>query len=48
MAYYYPEGSKVYYSTTFAVAKTVSAVTNANPAVATSTSHGYTDLCPTT
>jgi len=46
MAYYYPEGSKVYYSTTFAGAKTVSAVTNANPAVATSTSHGYTDLDP--
>lgn len=46
MAYYYPEGSKVYYSTTFAGAKTVSAVTNANPAVATSTSHGYVDLDP--
>ena len=46
MSYYYPEGSKVYYSTTFAGAKTVSAVTNANPAVATSTSHGYTDLDP--
>ena len=46
MAYYYPEGSKIYYSSTFAGAKTVSAVTNASPAVATSTSHGYTDLDP--
>lgn len=46
MAYYYPEGSKVYYSDTFAGAKTVSAVTNANPAVASSTAHGYTDADP--
>lgn len=43
MAYYFPEGSKIYFSSTFAGAKTVSAVTNANPAVATSTSHGYSD-----
>ena len=43
MAYYFPEGSKIYFSTTFADAKTVSAVTNADPAVATSTSHGYSD-----
>lgn len=43
MAYYFPEGSKIYFSTTFAGAKTVSAVTNADPAVATSTSHGYSD-----
>lgn len=46
MAYYYPEGSKIYYSSTFAGAKTISAVTNASPAVATSTTHGYTDLDP--
>jgi hypothetical protein len=46
MAYYFPEGTKVYYSVTFAGAKTISAVTNASPAVATSTSHGYTDLDP--
>ena len=46
MAYYFPEGTKVYYSTTFAAAKTISDVTNASPAVATSTSHGYTDLDP--
>lgn len=43
MAYYFPEGSKFYFSSTFASAKTVSAVTNASPAVATSTSHGYVD-----
>jgi hypothetical protein len=43
MAYYFAEGSKFYFSQTFAAAKTVSAVTNANPAVATSTSHGYVD-----
>jgi len=43
MAYFFPEGSKFYFSSTFASAKTVSAVTNANPALATSTSHGYVD-----
>ena len=46
MAYYFPEGTKVYYSVTFAAAKTITGVTNASPAVATSTSHGYTDLDP--
>ena len=44
--YYFPEGSKVYYSSTFAAAKTVTAVTNDNPAVATAVAHGYTDLDP--
>jgi hypothetical protein len=43
MSYYFPEGTRVYYSSTFAAAKTVTAVTNANPAVATSTAHGYVD-----
>lgn len=43
MAYYFPEGGKFYYSTTFAAAKTISALTNASPAVATSTAHGYSD-----
>jgi hypothetical protein len=42
MAYYFPEGSAQTFSQTFAAAKTISAVTNANPAVATSTAHGYT------
>ena len=42
-AYYFPEGSVVSFSSTFAAAKTVSAVTNANPAVATVTGHGYSD-----
>jgi hypothetical protein len=43
MAYYLPEGSKIYVSTGFASAKTVTAVTNAAPAVATSVAHGYAD-----
>lgn len=43
MAYFLPEGSKLYVSTGFAAAKTVSAITNANPAVASSTAHGYVD-----
>ncbi|MFN3297898.1 phage tail tube protein [Caldimonas sp.] len=43
MAYYFPEGSKFYFSKTFAAAKTVSAITNASPAVATATAHGYVD-----
>lgn len=43
MSYYFPEGSRVYYSATFASAKNITAVTNANPAVATSTAHGYAD-----
>ena len=43
MSYYFPEGGKFYYSTTFAAAKTITALTNASPAVATSTTHGYSD-----
>lgn len=43
MAYYFPEGSKFYYSTTFAAAKTITGLTNASPAVATSVAHGYAD-----
>jgi len=43
MAYYFPEGSKFYFSKTFAAAKTISAITNASTAVATSTAHGYVD-----
>lgn len=41
MALYFPEGSSQQFSQTFAGAKTISAITNANPAVATSTAHGY-------
>lgn len=42
MAYYFPEGSLLQFSTTLATAVTVSAATNANPcAVTTSASHGY-------
>lgn len=41
MAYFFPEGSSQQFSQTFAAAKTITALTNANPAVATSTAHGY-------
>lgn len=43
MAYSFPEGSVFQFSDTFASAKTITAVTNASPAVATSASHGYVD-----
>lgn len=43
MAYYFPEGSKFYFSTTLAAAKTVTLATNANPTVLTSTAHGFVD-----
>ncbi|MGO4379700.1 phage tail tube protein [Pseudoduganella sp. RAF19] len=42
MAYYFAEGSQQQFSNTFASAKTITALTNANPAVATSNAHGYT------
>lgn len=41
MAFNFPEGSKFQFSSTFATAKTITALTNANPAVATSTAHGF-------
>jgi len=40
-AYSFPEGAQFLFSQTFASAKTVTALTNASPAVATSTAHGY-------
>lgn len=43
MAYYFPEGSKFYFSSTFAAALSVTAVTNANPAQATSAGHALVD-----
>jgi hypothetical protein len=43
MSYYFPEGSRIYFSSTLAAAKTVSILTNANPALATATAHGYSD-----
>jgi hypothetical protein len=42
MSYFFPEGSSQQFSQTFASAKTITALTNANPAVATSVAHGYT------
>ena len=40
MSYYFPEGTKLYYSVTFAATKTITALSNASPAAATSTNHG--------
>lgn len=34
---------KIYFSTTFGAAKTIESITNASPAVATSTAHGFVD-----
>ena len=42
MAYSLPEGSSQQFSNTLAAAKTITAITNANPAVATCPGHGYT------
>lgn len=41
MAYAFPEGAKFYFSSTFASAKTITALTNASPAVATAAAHGF-------
>jgi hypothetical protein len=43
MAYKFPDGASFQFSTTFAAAKTISAFTNADPGVATSTAHGFVD-----
>lgn len=43
MAFNFPEGAKFQFSTTFAGAKTITGATNADPAVLTSTAHGYSD-----
>lgn len=43
MSYSFPEGSKFFFSQTFAAAKTLSAMTNANPTVGTSVAHGFVD-----
>ena len=43
MSYSFPEGSKFFFSQTFAAAKTLSAMTNANPTVGTSVGHGFVD-----
>lgn len=42
MSLYFAEGSSQQFSQTFAGAKTITILTNANPAVATSVAHGYT------
>ena len=43
MAFNFPEGAKFYFSQTFGTAQTVSAITNADPAVCTSTGHTLID-----
>lgn len=45
MSFNFPEGTRFYFcsSANFSSAKTVTAVTNANPASATSSAHGYVD-----
>lgn len=43
MAYKFPDGGKFLFSSTFATAKVLTQLTNANPAVATSVGHGYLD-----
>lgn len=46
MAYYFPEGTKVFYSNTLAADKNITALTNASPAIATSVAHGFVDADP--
>jgi hypothetical protein len=46
MAYFFPEGTKVFYSNTYAGSKALTAVSNASPAVATCVGHGYVDSDP--
>lgn len=46
MAYYFPQGTKVFYSNTLAADKTVTAVTNTSPAVASAIAHGFVDADP--
>lgn len=43
MAYTVPEGSKFFFSETLASAKGITALSNANPARATSAAHGFVD-----
>ena len=43
MSYFFPEGSRFSFSRTFAAPKTVSGISNASPALATSAAHGYVD-----
>lgn len=43
MAFYFPEGTRLYFSTTLGTAKSITALNNANPAVATSAAHGFVD-----
>ena len=46
MAYNFPEGSKFYFSSTFAAEKTITDISNATDALATAAGHGYSDNDP--
>jgi hypothetical protein len=43
MAYYFPEGSRFYFSQNFGASVSVTAATNANPTVLTAAAHGLVD-----
>lgn len=43
MSYNFPEGSRFLFSNTFAAAKTLATMSNANPSLASSVGHGYVD-----
>lgn len=43
MSYYTAEGTKFHFSRTLGPLRTISAISNANPAVATATAHGFAD-----
>lgn len=43
MSYSFPEGSKFFFSQTFAAAKTLATMTNTNPTVGGSVAHGFVD-----
>lgn len=43
MAFYFPEGTRLQFSTTLAAPRTITGISNADPAVATAVGHGYVD-----
>lgn len=43
MSYFVPEGAKFFFSELLGTAKAITALTNANPALATSIAHGFVD-----
>jgi hypothetical protein len=43
MSYFLPDGAKLFISTTFSAAKTVTGISNANPPLVTAVAHGWVD-----